>query len=42
MEEIAKMTGLTKAELIRIAVNEFIVNTEERGEVVQRHPVVRK
>ena len=40
MAEIARKTGLTKAELIRIAVNEFIVNTEKRGEVVQHHPMV--
>jgi len=40
LAEIARKTGLTKAELIRIAVNEFIVNTEMRGEVVQHHPMI--
>jgi len=42
LASIAAQTGLTKAELIRIAVDEFIANTAERGEVVQRHPMSQR
>ena len=37
--EIASRTGLSKAELIRIATDEFLEKTNRTGEIVQRHIV---
>ena len=51
MQEVVKIArkmdvpyrvGLSKAELIRIAVDEFLKKTEQTGEIVQRHFVNRQ
>jgi hypothetical protein len=34
---VSAASGLSKAELIRIAVDSFLIKTQETGEIIQRH-----
>ena len=42
LASVSSRTGLSKAELTRIAVDQFLENVELTGEIVQRHVVAEQ